>query len=150
MRFLPIFNEKRHTFYGCNGLTGIDILKNVTSIGEYAFSGCSGLTSIEIPSSVVSIGRNVFYSCVDLKSITIKNSSCEIGVADTAGKYDADVTIPGTATIHGLAGSTAQKYAEKYARKFVIIGQDNNGMDTCFLVEKFFHLPHTDHIACIF
>ena len=44
-------------FYGCTGLTSVEIPNSVTSIGSNAFRGCSGLTSIEIPNSVTSIGE---------------------------------------------------------------------------------------------
>ena len=53
-------------FYGCTGLTSIEIPNSVTSIGEYAFSGCTGLTSIEIPNSVTSIGAAAFGACTNL------------------------------------------------------------------------------------
>jgi len=51
-------------FYGCSGLTSIEIPSSVTSIGSSAFDGCSGLTSIEIPNSVTSIGDFAFYNCI--------------------------------------------------------------------------------------
>ena len=41
----------------------------VTSIGDYAFYGCSGLTSIEIPEGVTSIGRDAFGDCSGLKDV---------------------------------------------------------------------------------
>ena len=47
-------------FYGCTGLTSIDIPDSVTSIGDYAFGGCPGLTSIDIPDSVTSIPSGAF------------------------------------------------------------------------------------------
>ena len=43
-------------FYGCSGLTSVEIPSSVTSIGSYAFRGCSGLTSVEIPAGVVDSG----------------------------------------------------------------------------------------------
>ncbi len=46
---------------------------SVTSIGEYAFYGCSGLTSIEIPNSVTSIGEYVFDDCSGLTSIMVES-----------------------------------------------------------------------------
>ena len=42
----------KEAFYGCSGLTSINIPEGVTSIGDNAFDGCSGLTSINIPEGV--------------------------------------------------------------------------------------------------
>jgi hypothetical protein len=47
----------------------------VTCIGFVAFYGCSGLTSIEIPSSVISIGNAAFANCPDLTSINVDASN---------------------------------------------------------------------------
>ena len=69
-----------YAFYGCSGLTRIEIPNSVTSIGDYAFSGCSELTSIEIPNSVTSIGYNAFYNCSGLTSVIIGNSVTSIGI----------------------------------------------------------------------
>ena len=66
-------------FYGCSGLTSIEIGNAVASIGSSAFSGCSGLTSIEIPSSVTSIENYAFYGCSGLTSVEIPNSVASIG-----------------------------------------------------------------------
>jgi hypothetical protein len=35
-------------FWGCNGLTSINIPNSVTSIGNYAFAYCTGLTSVTV------------------------------------------------------------------------------------------------------
>ncbi|MCR4852305.1 MAG: leucine-rich repeat domain-containing protein [Prevotella sp.] len=47
-----------YAFYGCSGLTSVNIHESVTSIGNQAFSGCSGLTSVTINSNdIVSADR---------------------------------------------------------------------------------------------
>ena len=66
-------------FSGCSGLTSINIPNGVTSIEQYTFSGCSGLTSINIPNSVTSIGEYAFANCSGLTSIAIPNSVTSIG-----------------------------------------------------------------------
>ena len=65
-------------FYGCSGLTAVNIRNGVTSIGSWAFAGCSGLTSVTIPNSVTSIGSCAFSGCYGLTSVTIPNSVTSI------------------------------------------------------------------------
>ena len=68
-----------YAFYGCKGLTSIEIPNSVISIEDGAFWGCTGLTSVEIPNSVTSIGSDAFYNCSGLTSIEIPNSVTSIG-----------------------------------------------------------------------
>ena len=71
-------------FYGCTGLTSIEIPNSVTSIGGNAFGGCSGLTSITIPNSVTRIGGYAFEKCSGLTSLTIPFSVTLFGTAPFA------------------------------------------------------------------
>ena len=47
----------------------------MTKIGASAFFGCSGLTSLEIPSSVTSIGGGAFIGCSGLTSIKVEEEN---------------------------------------------------------------------------
>ena len=89
-----------YAFYGCSGLTSIEIPEGVTSIGRDAFHGCSGLTSIEIPEGVTSIGWNALYGCTGLKSIEIPEG----------------VTSIGWSVFHGCSGLTSIEIPEGVTR----------------------------------
>ena len=54
-----------------NGVGTVIFNGDVTSVGNYAFYGCSGLTSIDIPSGVTSIGQYAFMSCRNITSMTL-------------------------------------------------------------------------------
>ena len=51
-------------FYGCSGLTSINLPASITKIEYGAFEGCSGLTSINLPASITEIGSEAFSICI--------------------------------------------------------------------------------------
>ena len=81
---------KNYAFNGCSGLTSVTIGNSVAYIWAYAFYGCSGLTSVTFPNSVHSIGDSAFYGCSGLTSVTIGNSVTSIG--NSAFKYCTGLT----------------------------------------------------------
>ncbi len=95
----------------------------VTRIGRYTFFGCSGLTDITLPESVKSIQHQAFQDCENLKNITFLNKNCKICELCNPGDKTCDLTIAKGAAIHGYKGSTAEKYAKEYGRKFVALTQ---------------------------
>jgi len=64
-------------FYGCNGLTSINLPNSITSIGVRAFAECTGLTSINLPNSITAIYDDTFYNS-GLTSITIPENITSI------------------------------------------------------------------------
>ena len=93
---------KNGAFYGCTGLTSVNIPNSVTSIGNDAFRYCTGLTSVTIGNGVTSIGGSAFCGCTGLTSVTIPNSVTSIGnyaFSDCTGL--TSVTIPNSVTSIG-------------------------------------------------
>jgi hypothetical protein len=58
-------------FYGCHGLTSVEIPNTIVRIGDHAFRSCGQLQSVIIPNSVTYLGRCSFHSCTGLKSVVI-------------------------------------------------------------------------------
>ena len=69
---------------GAGGVSTVNILDTVTSIGDRAFNGCSSLASIEIPSSVTSIGDRAFSRCSSLASVKFGTNSQLTSIGDRA------------------------------------------------------------------
>ena len=65
----------RDAFYGCSGLTHVNIPNTVTAIFDQAFANCSGLTSITIPNSVTLISSSVFIGCSGLTSMEVTSGN---------------------------------------------------------------------------
>ncbi len=80
----PVTAIESYAFYGCVGITSIEISDGILSIGECAFLCCESLISIAIPDSVVNIGGVAFSLCNNLKEINVskynKNFSSIDGV----------------------------------------------------------------------
>ena len=106
-------------------LSEIEFPETVTIIGLYAFQGCKNISEIKLSENVTGIGNYAFKGCSSLNKILILNPECRIS--------DTEYAISDTAAIYGIAGSTAQAYAEKYARTFVPVcldGTENHSFDS--------------------
>lgn len=65
-------------FYNCSKLRQVELLADITEIGESAFESCTSLEEINIPTTVTSIASGAFNSCKNLKSVIIPDSVTEI------------------------------------------------------------------------
>ena len=76
-----------YAFYGCSGLTSIEIPNSVTTIEGGAFGSCTGLTSVTIGNSVATIGKYAFQNCSGLSYLIIPNNVESIGAEAFSGCY---------------------------------------------------------------
>ena len=93
-----------NAFKYCDALTAIAFPEGVTSLGERVCYYSDRLAEVTIPSTVQTIGSEAFMSCNMLTEVTILSTDAAIG--ENAFPNRSSLTI------HGLAGSTAQAYAE--------------------------------------
>ena len=107
-------------FFGCAGLTEINLPDSVSTIGDWAFFCCTGLPSLELPAAVRTIGTRAFVRCDVLSTLALPDELTSIG--DEAFQYSGltTITIPASAvlgedvftgcgnleSIHVAAGST--------------------------------------------
>lgn len=91
-----------------DALTGVEILKGVTVIGNRAFSNMRNLRNVVLPEGLISIGSSAFEGCVVLENIKIPNSVTAIGDyafsgcdAFTMFVIPAGVTTIGKAVVGG-------------------------------------------------
>ncbi|MBQ6732610.1 MAG: leucine-rich repeat domain-containing protein [Paludibacteraceae bacterium] len=86
-------------FYGCSGLTSIEIPKTVTSIGMSAFDNCANLYSVTIPEDVNEIWYSAFRNCISLTDIIIPNG---VSVVESQVFYGctslSNIDIPSSVT----------------------------------------------------
>ncbi len=110
-------------FSSNSALTSVKLNSNLEYINAYAFSD-SAITDITVPASVKRIGDAAFYSA-NLKMFTVmgKDTVLDNPINEEKEIYDwnTDSYFPNPVVIKAPAGSTAQKYAEKYGLSFVAI-----------------------------
>ena len=66
-------------FYGCPGLSEINLPDSVETLGFGAFQDCAGLKTVSIGSGVKSVTDQAFYRCSSLSEVTLGESVKSIG-----------------------------------------------------------------------
>ncbi len=69
---LPVVAIGTEAFWGCDGLTSVEIPSTVREIWDRAFQECPDLTEITLPTSVTMIWDMAFSDCYILETIDIK------------------------------------------------------------------------------
>lgn len=103
---------EEYAFDNCQKLLSVVIPESVTNISDRAFKDCQKLTQVIIPKGVASIGTGCFFCCWSLNSVTFESATTTI--------KDDPATVYDKAIITGFKGSTAESYAKKYGRTFII------------------------------
>lgn len=67
-----------NAFYGCSGLTNLEIPDSVTTVDTYAFYSCSNLTSVKLPNGTTSLPYCSFGTCSKLESLIIPKTLTKI------------------------------------------------------------------------
>ncbi len=117
-------------FRGCSALNTINIPTGVTVIPESAFRSCISLDTIDIPAKVEEIKEFAFRNCPKLMNVYIRNKDCVIydtGATISHNDYDVEGDFE-DGTIHGYAGSTAEKYTSKYGIAFDVLNGSAAGL----------------------
>ncbi|MBR3349453.1 MAG: leucine-rich repeat domain-containing protein, partial [Solobacterium sp.] len=72
-------------FYGCTGLTGIN-LNEVNSVSEEAFFGCTGLENLIAPNGVFGVGNNAFANCDSINTVNYLGQEITLNGVFASGK----------------------------------------------------------------
>lgn len=102
----------------CKNLTSVKLPTNLKIIEEYALCCLPKLRKIVIPNGTKEIQSDAFYNDVNLEQVIIPESVTTIA-PEAFSTVPFTATFPPNLTIYGKAGSTAEKYANKYQIKFV-------------------------------
>ena len=95
----------RSPFEGCVSLKKIEVPEGVESVPKYAFRYQTSVEEVVLPESVTGVGAYAFDNCTALEKIWVPQNTVSIEKNAFAGC--------GNLTIHGIADSYAQEYAEQ-------------------------------------
>lgn len=132
-----------YAFYGCSGMTTMNIPWGVTSIGFGAFNRCSSLVAITIPGTVTAIGNDAFYGCSSLVDVSIPDGVKSIGgYAFSVCRNLNSVSIGSSVTSIGEGAFYASALEHVYCYAVTPPSTEGNGPFTGFPVSSAtLHVP---------
>ena len=105
-----IFENILHGYVGND--ENVVIPNGVTYISTFAFHELDAIKSVVIPGTVTAIRKEAFYECKNLTDIFVPKSARHLSRHAFGWFYD-------NLTIHGVAGSVIEEYAQGYGINFV-------------------------------
>ena len=68
-----------YAFYGCAGLSRVQLPETLGSIGTGSFDGCAALTEICLPEGLKTLGANAFQNCAALETVLLPAAVEQMG-----------------------------------------------------------------------
>lgn len=106
-----------YAFYNCCNLVEFTFGKEIKKVRSKAFECCCLLKEVVFPDTVTYVGASVLAGGAENIKVTFLNQNTVIGESDDDKIFSRDQIV----TIYGYENSTAQFYAEKNKRNFVIV-----------------------------
>lgn len=101
----------------CPALKDVEICSGVKAVG--GFDGCSALESVRLPDTVETLYSDAFCNCGSLRDIYIPASVTEIEYSEEDEYEYGELTgCSDNLTIHGVAGSYAERWAAEHGFGF--------------------------------
>lgn len=108
-----VIRVEHYAFYGCKNLQNVVLSKNVTSLNQQTFSDCTSLYEFRLPDGFKQLeSSGVFLGSYNLRDVYIPTSVEYIATSS----FERCPNV----TIHGVANSYAQTFAEQNNIPFVI------------------------------
>lgn len=93
---------KPYAFFGCTGITSLQMSEDVTTVGDDAFHGCTELTAATVGASVTTLKTSVFEGCEALSELTLPKGLSHIGSSCFRRcKSLEEITLPASLTYIG-------------------------------------------------
>lgn len=99
-------------FEGCVSLKKIAFSKNLSQIGYHTFRSCSALEYAALPETTVWLGAGAFGDCNSLAALEVHAPDC---------RFVSSAAVYADTTLYGYSGSSAEKFADKFDRRFVLL-----------------------------
>lgn len=140
-----------YAFYGCSGLTSVDLPAGVATLNRCVFAGCSGLASVTIPANIKKINSSAFADCTGIKQVVFEDSQEELlvdGIYNYPLFYNS--AIEKMYIGRNISGTTGSVMSVDYRLSSLTIGSMVTKIDKIFVGSSLgnpdYHTPFLDEL----
>ncbi len=110
-----------YSFAGCNNMTEVKLMPNITKLDDFMFYQCSKLPNIEIPSSVHTIESWCFYGCKALTKMNFPGNITKLANQAFGGSTNiTKFTFPNNTVVPTLSNISAIPNGANYIGQIAI------------------------------